>query len=79
MLSLYLKVLLPGQHHMSCLSLAEAHLTHRRVVVYVALVAGLVVHVGDILPTGGMHHPIRLLLKSFFGLEKLLHIQKQCI
>jgi hypothetical protein len=26
-----------------------------------------------------MHRPVCLLLKSFFRLETLLHIQKQCI
>jgi hypothetical protein len=41
----------------------------------VGLDARLAVHVGDVLPTGCMRRPICLGLKSFFGLEKPLHIK----
>jgi hypothetical protein len=33
----------------------------------------MVVHLGDVLPTSYGSHPIRLGLKSFFGLEIFLH------
>jgi hypothetical protein len=46
---------------------------YRPVVLYVSLDAPMVVHLGDILPTTCMGHPICLVLKSFFGLEKFLH------
>ena len=58
MLFIYLKVQLSGQRHLSSLSLGDGHSTGWRVVVYVGLDARLVVHVGDILPTGCMRHLI---------------------
>ena len=63
MLFAYLKVLVPGQRNQSCLRLGEGLLKYRPIVV---------VHLGDVLPTSCGSRPIRLSLKSFFGLEKFL-------
>ena len=68
-----LKVLGPGQLHLSCIRLADGLLQHHGVVVSVDLHARLVVHVGDVLPTGGGSRLIRLGFKSFFRLEIPLH------
>ena len=73
MFFVYLKVLGPGQLHLSCIRLADGLLQHHGVVVSVGLHARLVVHVGDVLPTGGGSHLIRPGLKSFFRLEIPLH------
>ena len=71
MLFAYLKVLVPGQRNQSCLRLGEGLLKYRPIVVYVGLDAPMVVHLGDVLPTSCGSRPIRLGLKSFFGLEKI--------
>jgi hypothetical protein len=73
MLFTYLKVLVSGQRNLSCMRLGEGLVKYRPVVVYVGLDARIVVHLGDVLPTSCSSHPIRLGLKSFFGLEKFLH------
>jgi len=73
MLFAYLKVLVPGQRNPSCLRLGEGLPKYRPVVVYVGLDAPMVVHLGDVLPTSCGSRPIRLGLKSFFGLEIFLH------
>ena len=51
MFFVYLKVLGPGQLHLSCIRLADGLLQHHGVVVSVGLHARLVVHDGDVLPT----------------------------
>ena len=73
MFFVYLKVLGPGQLHLSCIRLADGH---HGIVVSVGLHARLVVHVGDVLPTGGGSHLIRPGLKSFFRLEIPLHTKQ---
>ena len=73
MLFAYLKVLVPGQRNQSCLRLGEGLLKYRPIVVYVGLDAPMVVHLSDVLLTSCGSCPIRLGLKSVFGLEKFLH------
>ena len=67
-----LKVLGLGQLHLSYIRLADGLLQHHGVVVSVGLHACLVVHIGDVLPTGGGSCLIRPGLKSFW-LEIPLH------
>jgi hypothetical protein len=72
-LSMYLKVLLLGQRHLSCTIFLEGLFLDGPVVVDVGLESRLVNHVTDMLLTGSVCRPIRHLLSTVFWLEVPLH------
>jgi hypothetical protein len=72
-LSMYLKVLLLGQRHLSCTIFLEGPFLDGPVVVDVGVESRLVNHVVDVLLTGSVCRSIRHLLSTVFWLEVPLH------
>jgi hypothetical protein len=70
----YLKVLLLGQHHLSCAGLVEGLFLDGPVVVDVGLELRLVNHVAGVLLIGSVCRLICQGLSTFFSLEVPLHI-----
>lgn len=73
MFFIYLKVLVPGQRHVSCVFLGDLLSKLRPVVGYDGLDAHLVMHVGDEFFTGFGSHLVRPGLKSLIASEISLH------
>ena len=74
MFFIYLKVLVPGQRHLSCFFFADLLSKFRPVVGYDGLDARLVMHVGDEFFTGFGSHQICPGLRSLLASEISLHI-----